>query len=125
VTAEGILGPMVIGVLFVLGGLVMLVMGIRIRAGKLRRNRWVGMRTTATMRSDEAWNAAQRATLPSLWITGPVLIALGAVDIGIGVVGGHDRLVIALSVAAILVVIAMAVYQMVKGTAAAKVADPD
>jgi uncharacterized membrane protein len=124
-TAEGILGPMVIGVLFVVGGLAMLAMGTRIRAGKLRRNRWAGMRTTATMRSEEAWDAAQRATLPSLWISGPVLIALGAVDVGIGIIGGHDRLVIGLSVVAILVVIAMAVFQMVKGTAAANAADPD
>lgn len=124
-TAQAILGPIVIGVLFVIGGLAMLVIGTRIRAGKLPRNRWAGMRTTATMRSDEAWDAAQRATLPSLWITGPVLIALGAVDVAIGIVGGHDRLVIALSVVAILVVIAMAVFQMVTGTAAANAADPD
>jgi uncharacterized membrane protein len=125
VTAQDILGPMVIGVLFVVGGLAMLVIATRIRAGKLPPNRWVGMRTTASMRSDEAWDAAQRATLPSLWIAGPVLIVLGAVDIGIGIVGGHDRLVIALSVAAILVVITMAVFQMSKGTAAANAADPE
>lgn len=124
-TSQDILGPMVIGVLFVIGGLAMLVMGVRIRAGKLHRNRWAGMRTTASMQSDEAWDAAQRATLPSLWIAAPILIAIGAVDIGIGVVGGFDQVVIALSVLAILVVVAMAVFQMVKGTAAAKAADPD
>ena len=124
-TAQAILGPIVIGVLFALGGLAMLVIATRIRAGKLPRNRWAGMRTTATRRSDEAWDAAQRATLPSLWITGPVLIALGAVDVVIGMVGGHDRVVIALSVVAILVVIAMSVFQLVKGTAAANAADPD
>jgi uncharacterized membrane protein len=125
VTAQAILGPIVIGVLFALGGVAMLVIATRIRVGKLPRNRWAGMRTTATMRSDEAWDAAQRATLPSLWITGPVLIALGAVDVGIGIVSGHDRVVIALSVVAIVVVIAMAVFQLVKGTAAANAADPD
>ena len=124
-TAQAILGPIVIGVLFMLGGVAMLVIGTRIRAGRLARNRWVGMRTTATMRSDEAWDAAQRATLPSLWLAGPVLILLGAVDVVIGIVGGHDRVVIALSVVAIIVVIAMAVFQMVKGTAAANEADPD
>ena len=124
-TAQDILGPMVIGVLFVIGGLAMLVIATRIRAGKLPRNRWAGMRTTASMRSVEAWDAAQRATLPPLWIAGPVLIVLGAVDVGIGIVGGHDRVVIALSVVAIVVVVAMAVFQMVKGTAAANAADPD
>ncbi len=124
-TAQTILGPVVIGVLFIAGGLVMLVIATRIRAGKLPRNRWAGMRTSAAMRSDEAWDAAQRATLPSLWIGGPVLIALGAVDIGIGLAGGPDSLVIALSVVAIVVVIAMAIFQLVKGTAAANAADPD
>jgi hypothetical protein len=125
VTTEGILGPMVIGVLFVIGGIAMLAMGTRIRAGKLRRNRWLGMRTSATMRSDEAWDAGQRATLPSLWVAGPVLIVLGVIDIGIGIVGGYDGVVIALSLVAIVVVVAMVVFQMVKGTAAANAADPD
>ena len=124
-TAEDLLGPVVIGVLFALVGAAMLVTGARIRAGKLPRNRFVGMRTSTTMRSDEAWDAAQRATLPSLWIAGSVLIVLGAVDIVVGFVGGHDRLVIGVSVVAIVVVILMAVYQIVKGTAAANAADPD
>jgi hypothetical protein len=125
VTADDILGPVVIGVLFALVGLAMLAIGVRIRDGKLHRNRWVGMRTAATMRSEEAWNAAQRATLPSLWITGPVLIVLGAVDVVVGVVAGDDRLATGVSVVAIIVVIAMAVYQIVKGTAGANAADPD
>jgi SdpI/YfhL protein family len=125
VTAEDILGPVVIGVLFALVGLAMLVIAVRIRDGKLHRNRWMGMRTSTTMRSEEAWDAAQRATLPSLWITGPVLLVLGAVDIAVGYVGGHDRLATGVSVVAIVVVILMAVYQMVKGTAAANAADPD
>jgi uncharacterized membrane protein len=125
VTAQDILGPVVIGALFALVGVAMLVIGARINDGRLPRNRWVGMRTSTTMRSEEAWDAAQRATLPSLWITGPVLIVLGAVDIVVGFVGGHDRLATGVSVVAIVVVIAMAVHQMVKGTAAANAADPD
>jgi uncharacterized membrane protein len=125
VTAEDLLGPMVIGALFALVGAAMLVTGARIRARKLPRNRFVGMRTSTTMRSDEAWDAAQRATLPSLWIAGSVLIVLGAVDIVVGFVDGHDRLVIGVSVVAVAVVILMAIYQIVKGTAAANAADPD
>jgi hypothetical protein len=125
VSAQVILGPIVIGALFGLAGVAMLVIAVRIRAGSLPRNQWVGMRTTTTMRSERAWDAAQRATLPSLWLAGPLLTALGAVDIGIGIVGGHDRVVIALSVLAVLVLIAMSVFQLVKGTAAAKAADPE
>lgn len=124
-SAQTILGPMVIGVLFAVVGLAILVIGRRIRAGSLPRNRWVGMRTATTMRSEEAWDAAQRATLPSLWLSGPVLAVLGAVDIVIGIVGGHDRVVVALSVVAVLVLIATATFQLVKGTAAARAADPD
>jgi hypothetical protein len=125
VTADQILGPIVIGILFMIVGVSMLVIGLRIRAGTLPRNRWIGMRTNASMRSDEAWGAAQRATLPSLWLTGPALIVLGAVDVGIGIAGGHDRVPIAVNVVAVLAVIAMSVFQLVKGTAAANAADPD
>jgi hypothetical protein len=125
VTADDILGAVVIGAIFALVGLGMLVIGVRIKDGALPRNRWVGMRTSTTMRSEEAWDAAQRATLPSLWMTAPVLIVLGAVDIWVGFVGGHDRLATGVSVVAIVVVLLMAVYQIAKGTAAAKAADPD
>jgi len=35
----------------------------RAAAGRLQRNQWVGIRTAATMRSDQAWIAGHRAAL--------------------------------------------------------------
>lgn len=124
-SAENLLGPVVVGIVLAAGGVLMLVLAMRIRAGKLPRNRWAGMRTSLTLKSDKAWDAAQRATLPSLWIAGPCLIVLGLADVVLGLTGAADGVMVTMTVLALVVVIAMAVFQMVKGSAAAREADPD
>lgn len=47
-------------------GLASLVLMISIRSGSLTRNLAIGIRTRFTLRSDEAWEAGQRASLPYL-----------------------------------------------------------
>lgn len=49
-----------------------------IGAGSLRRNHFVGIRTAATLRDDESWRIAHRASLPALrWaVTLSVLTAI-------------------------------------------------
>ena len=65
-------------------GLLIMWMGGRMEQGRFRRNRWAGIRTPATMRSDEAWVAAHEVGGP--WLSrGGLLFALGGLC---GLLGG-------------------------------------
>ncbi|TQM82782.1 SdpI/YhfL family protein [Saccharothrix saharensis] len=61
-----------------LGGLVVALVGYLGRTERLPRNRFVGLRTPATMRSEEAFRVANRAAGPPTIIGGAVGVA-GAV----------------------------------------------
>lgn len=68
---------MLIGALVMaVAGVVVVVVAVTARSGRLRRNHVAGIRLPSTMRSDEAWLAAHRA---GFWPT-----ALG----GVAAVGG-------------------------------------
>jgi uncharacterized membrane protein len=59
------------------GGVVLLATAALARVGKLPRNRFLGMRTPATLRSDTAWVAAHRASAWSLVLAAAVLLGAG------------------------------------------------
>lgn len=56
------------------------VVGILAVTGRLRPNRWVGVRTPATLRTTEIFTAANRAAAPAL-LGGAVLFAIAAVPV--------------------------------------------
>lgn len=104
--------------LLLLGGLFLAIarMGA---AGTLRRNGLVGIRTTATMRSDAAWYAAHRAIAPVLRICAWAQIVGAAVVLILGLMA-HNSAVIPVGLAfLILPTIAMMVAAMTRGTSAA------
>lgn len=104
--------------LLLLGGLFLTIarMGA---AGTLRRNGLVGIRTTATMRSDAAWYAAHRAIAPVLRICAWAQIVGAAVVLILGLMA-HNSAVIPVGLAfLILPTIAMMVAAMTRGTSAA------
>jgi len=58
------------------GGIALTAAAAMARAGRLSRQSWVGIRTRATLASDEAWYAAQGAG--ASWVmVGGVIMALG------------------------------------------------
>ena len=78
----------------VAGGLVLIAAGRRATAGRLRRNPVVGIRTTLTLSSTVAWDAANRAGGRHLSIagvgplvTGPLLLTQPSNGIGLAIVG--------------------------------------
>ncbi|ANY25644.1 MULTISPECIES: SdpI family protein [Gordonia] len=87
--------------LFVLAGL-WAVVGIRGLRGTLPRNRWIGVRSAETMRSDEAFTVANRIAGPGTLGAGLILalggIATLAVPSGWAVAFGLVSLVVALVV---------------------------
>lgn len=103
--------------ILVLGGIVMLVIGVKTRADKIGPNELVGLRIRATSLSDRAWYAGQRESSP--WMT-----AGGAVLIVAGVVGAftNDAAAAVIALVAAVVVLTLAVVSIVRGGRAAQAA---
>jgi hypothetical protein len=68
---------MIAGIAMVVGGIALVVLGAVARAGRLTRQSFVGLRTKATLASDEAWKAGNEAA--AYWVVGAgaVLVAGG------------------------------------------------
>ena len=62
------------GIAMVVGGIALVVLGAMARAGRLTRQSVVGLRTEATMASDEAWKAAHEAG--ASWVIGAGVVLL-------------------------------------------------
>lgn len=68
---------LVLGGVLLLSGLLLIVAGRRAAVGRLPRNWIVGIRTTRTMASDEAWQAAHLAAAGSFSVAGYVAVMGG------------------------------------------------
>jgi uncharacterized membrane protein len=68
---------MIAGIAMMVGGTALVVLGAIARAGKLTRQSVVGLRTKATLASDEAWKAAHEAAANWVVGAGVVLFAGG------------------------------------------------
>ena len=67
------------GIAMMVGGIALVVLGVLGRTGKLTRQSIVGLRTKATLASDEAWNAAHEAAADWVVGAGAILAAGGVV----------------------------------------------
>ena len=65
------------GIAMMVGGVALIVLGVLGRTGKLTRQSIVGLRTKATLASDEAWNAAHEAAADWVVGAGAILTAGG------------------------------------------------
>ena len=82
-------------VVLVLSGLAVLITGWRGLRGTLPPNRFVGVRTSATMSSDEAYRVGNRAAGPATTAGGAVALVVGACLPAVpGVVSGIVLLVV-------------------------------
>ena len=82
----------------VLGGLAVLITGWRGLRGTLPPNRFAGVRTSATMSSDEAFRAGNRAAGPATMAGGAVALLVGACLPAVpGLVSGIVLLVLGLA----------------------------
>ena len=69
---------MIAGIALMVGGVALVVLGLIARAGNLTRQSAVGLRTKATLASDEAWKAAHEAA--ANWvISGGAILFVGSV----------------------------------------------
>lgn len=78
-------------------GLVLLTVAVLGARGRLPRNRWVGVRTVETLRSDAAFALAHRVAAAPLGAAGAVALAGGIVTVT-GPVGAVSVVVVAVAV---------------------------
>lgn len=67
----------VLGLVLVAAGVLLILVGNRASTGNLPRNWIVGIRTTKTLESDEAWQAAHLAAAGSFSVAGYVAVMGG------------------------------------------------
>jgi uncharacterized membrane protein len=75
---------MLLGVLLLLAGAGLLTVGVLGWRRRLPRNRFVGVRTPATLRSDAAFIIANRVAAPPVLAAGGICVAGGALALGAG-----------------------------------------
>jgi uncharacterized membrane protein len=67
------------GIAMAVGGGILVLLGVLARMGVLTRQRVVGLRTEATMASDEAWQAAHQSA--AIWVVvAGIVLFLGGVS---------------------------------------------
>ncbi|HET7482392.1 MAG TPA: SdpI family protein, partial [Actinomycetota bacterium] len=76
----------------ILGGFAVAFIALLGRSGKLPRNRFAGIRTPSTLRSDAAWDVAHRVSWAYTLVSGVGMVILGVVlslkprsDVALGV----------------------------------------
>lgn len=93
---------LIIAVLLVVAGLVLLAVAVLGARGRLRRNRWVGVRTAETLASDAAFALANRVAAAPVGAAGAVALVGGGVLLA-GPVGAVSVVVLAVSAVGTLV----------------------
>jgi hypothetical protein len=78
---------LVVGAVELLAGLGLLTVAVLGARGRLHRNRWAGVRTSASLRSDEAFALANRVAAVPLGAAAGVAVLAGA-----ALLGGADGL---------------------------------
>ena len=104
-------------VVIVAGGLVALV-GLLGRLGRLPRNRLAGVRTSATLRSDRAFEVGNRVAGPAVIVGGVAAMVSGLVALSL-----PKRDTLACVLVGVVVMVALAVVGGVRGDRAARKAE--
>lgn len=112
---------LVLGVVMVVAGLLLIWMARAAATGRLRRNRFAGLRIPSTMASDEAWLAAHIRAQGHI-------IAAGVVSLVYGLSAFLSESIMLVALGALvtcMVILALMVYAMVVGDQAAKAVSED
>jgi SdpI/YfhL protein family len=91
-----------VGALLALAGIALVTVAVLGARRRLRRNRWAGVRTPATMASETQFVAGNRAAAAPVAAAGAVAVAGGAVLLA-GAAGALAWVVLAVSLAGVLV----------------------
>jgi uncharacterized membrane protein len=117
---ETLAAGLIVGGAMFAAGLLMMWLGNRMTDGRFRRNRWAGIRTPSTMKSDTAWFAAHEVGGP--WMSGAGLLAAvgGLTGILAAALGGSEAWVLGLVLAGAAGMTVLLITGTVKGARAAR-----
>jgi uncharacterized membrane protein len=119
--AGGLIGG---GAIF-LSGLLIMWFGDRAAAGRFPRNKWAGIRTPSTMKSDEAWEVAHEVGGPWMSRAGLLSATGGLCGILAALLGASEAWVVGFILAGTALMVIMLVAGTVRGARAARRLDRD
>lgn len=118
--SDAMAGGLIGGGSMLVAGLVIMWIGNRMAEGRFTRNRWAGIRTPSTMKSDEAWLAAHEAGAPLMSSAGTLGAAGGLVGVIAGVLGASEGVVVGLILVGALLMTVLLIAATVKGARTAR-----
>ncbi|MCB2224903.1 MAG: SdpI family protein [Actinobacteria bacterium] len=120
---ETLIGGLVGGGSMFFAGLLIMWLAARMADGRFRRNKWAGIRTPSTMKSDEAWRVAHEAGAPAMSAAGTLGAAGGITGIIAAFLGFGEGVVVGLILIGAALMTVLLIVATVKGARAAREAD--
>ena len=120
---EALAGGLIGGGAMLLSGLFIMWMGGRMAEQRFQRNKWAGIRTPATMKSDAAWFAAHERAAPMMSTAGTLGAAAGLTGIIAALLGAGEGVVVGLILGGALLMTVLLVAATVRGARAARELD--
>jgi len=120
---DAMAGGLIGGGSIFLSGLFIMRMATRMGDGRFKRNRWAGIRTPSTMKSDEAWRTAHEAGAPLMRSAGTLGAAGGLTGIVASLLGGSEGVVVGLILAGVAAMTVLLILATVRGARAARELD--
>ncbi len=117
---DALAGGLIGGGLMLLTGLVIMWMSNRMAEGEFKPNKWAGIRTPSTMKSDEAWYAAHEAGAAAMNAAGMLGATGGLAGIIAGLFGASEAVVAGLILAGALPMTILLIVSAVRGIRAAR-----
>ena len=101
-------------------GFFIMWMGSRMADRRFKRNKWAGIRTPSTMKSDEAWYVAHDAGAPLMSAAGTLGAAGGLTGIVAALLGASEGLVVGLILGGVVLMSLLLIAATVRGARAAR-----
>jgi hypothetical protein len=95
-------------------------MGNLMAAGRFKPNKWAGIRTPSTRKSDEAWYAAHEAAAASMNAAGTLGATGGLTGIIAALLGASEGVVVGLILGGALLMTVLLVVSTIRGARAAR-----
>ncbi|MBU1865094.1 MAG: SdpI family protein [Actinobacteria bacterium] len=117
---DAVVGGLIGGGAMLFSGLLIMWMGNRMAERRIKPNRWAGIRTPSTVKSDEAWYAAHDAGAASMSASGTLGATGGLTGIIAALLGASEGVVVGLILGGTLLMTVLLIVATVRGTRAAR-----